>query len=197
MFFFLRGMQQHNLTTREGLAEAIRLADRALEVDPRFGFVAALKGTGHRKIVILGYAVDPEFERKEAVRLLRLALTLDDNDPETLALGSATSAWIIGDCEGAIEMADRAVALNPNSYAAWSCRGWVYKIAGLPEEAVSSFERAIRMSPVDPALHMTIVGWGSRLLSFVALRKPSSKERKPFGRTPPIRRLLECGRRPL
>jgi adenylate cyclase len=166
--FFLRGMQQHSLTTREGLAEAIRLADRALELDPQFGSAAALKGTCHRKNVILGYAVDPEFEREEAVRLLRLALSLDDSDPETLALGSATWAWIIADCQGAIEMADRAVALNPNSYPAWSCRGWVYKISGLPEEAVHSFERAIRMSPIDRQLHMTIVGKG---LTFIELRR--------------------------
>jgi adenylate cyclase len=166
--FLLRAVQQHYLTTREGLAEAIMLADRALELDPRFAFVAALKSTCHRENVILGYAIDPEFERKEAVRLLDLALSLDDSDPEMLAWGGATSAWITGDCESAIEMVDRAVALNPNSYLAWSCKGWVYKIAGLPEEAVRSFERAIRMSPVDPRLHLTIVGMG---LAFIELRR--------------------------
>jgi adenylate cyclase len=37
-----RAMQQYRLGTREGLAEAIRLGRRALELDPRFGFVAAL-----------------------------------------------------------------------------------------------------------------------------------------------------------
>jgi adenylate cyclase len=65
-------------------------------------------------------------------------------------------------------MADRAVALNPNSYFAWNCRGWVYKIAGLPEEAVRSFERAIRLSPVDPRLHFTFVGMG---MAFIELRR--------------------------
>ena len=59
-----------------------------------------------------------------------------------------------------IEMADRAVALNPNSFQAWNCRGQVYRIAGLPEEAVRSFERAMRMSPVDPGLHLSFVGMG-------------------------------------
>ena len=70
-------MQQHYLTTREGLAERIRLADRALELDPHLAFAAALKSTCHREDVILGHAIDPEFERKEAVRLLHLALSLD------------------------------------------------------------------------------------------------------------------------
>ena len=59
---------------------------------------------------------------------------------------------MIGDCESEIEMADRAVALNPNSFGAWSARGWVCRAAGLPQEAVRSFERGIRMSPIDPAM---------------------------------------------
>ena len=67
------------------------------------------------------------------------------------------SAFMVGDSESEIEMADRAVALNPNSFLAWNARGWVYRIAGQPEEAVRSFERAIRMSPVDPRLHLTFV----------------------------------------
>src|SRR5262245_49957524 len=71
--YFLRAMPQYYLSTREGLAEAIRLAHRALELDPRFGFVAALAGLCHTNNVLWGSAIDPQFDRKEAVRLLRLA----------------------------------------------------------------------------------------------------------------------------
>jgi adenylate cyclase len=165
---YLRAMQQLYLSTRDGFAEAIRLAHRALELDPRFGLVAALESTCRRQNVLFGYAVDPEFERKEAVRLLRLALSLDDSDPDTIAMAAMTSAYMVGDSESEIEMADRAVALNPNSFTAWNSRGWVYKSAGLSEEAVCSFERAIRMSPVDPRLHVTFVGMG---LAFIELRR--------------------------
>jgi len=166
--YYLRAMQQFYLSTREGMAEAIRLAHRALELDPRFGFVAALAGAGHAISVLLGYAIDPQFERKEAVRLLHLALSLDDGDPDTLAWASMISTFMVGDSESAIEMADRAVALNPNSFNAWHYRGWVYKNAGLPEEAIRSFERAIRMSPVDPLLHRSLTGMGA---AFVELRR--------------------------
>src|SRR5262249_13968658 len=82
--FFRRGLQQCYLTTREGVAETLRLAHRALELDPRFGFVAVLAGVIHMQNVLWGYAIDPEFDRKEAVRLLRLALSIDDNDAEIL-----------------------------------------------------------------------------------------------------------------
>ena len=165
---FLRAMQQFYLSTREGLAEAIRLAHRALQLDPQFGFVTALAGVCHMQRVLFGYAVDPQFDRKEAVRLMRLALSIDDSDPDTLAFAAIISAFMVGDCEREIEMANRAVALNPNSFLAWSTRGHVFRIAGLPEEAIRSFERAIRTSPVDPRLHLMFVGMG---MAFIELRR--------------------------
>ncbi|WP_246738521.1 tetratricopeptide repeat protein [Bradyrhizobium sp. CCBAU 051011] len=183
--FFLRSMQQHYLTTRESLAEAIRLAHRALELDPRFGSAAALAGDCHASNVALGYANDPKFDCKEAVRLARLALRIDDGDPDTLSRVAVILAGMVGASEAEIEMADRAVALNPNSWRTWNNRGWVYIMAGLPEEAIRSFERAIRMSPVDPLLHMTFLGIGHALMglrrfdeAIVVLKKALSQN--PF-----------------
>jgi adenylate cyclase len=161
---FLRAMQQFYLTIREADAEAIRLAHRALELDPRLGIAAAVSGICHMRNVILGHAIDPQFDRKEAVRLIRLALSVDDDDPDKLAMAAIVSAFMVGDRESEIEMADRAVALNANSYWTWHSRGWVYQNAGLPEEAVRSFERAIRMSPLDPLLHRSLVGMGQALI---------------------------------
>ncbi|MDA9408745.1 adenylate/guanylate cyclase domain-containing protein [Bradyrhizobium sp. CCBAU 45384] len=158
--FYLRVIQHRYPMTREGLAEAIRLAHRALELDPRFGSVAALAADCHMNNMGLGYAADPQFDRKEAVRLIRLALSVDDSDPETLAFACVISAVIDGDYESGTEIADRAVALNPNSFFAWNGRGWVYKLAGRPEEALRSFERALRMSPIDPLLHQTFAVMG-------------------------------------
>jgi adenylate cyclase len=162
--FYLRAMQQFYLATREGMAEAIRLAHRSLELEPQFGNVAALAGVCFMRNVTSGYAIDPQLDRKEAIRLLRLALSLDDGDPDTLAWVAITSAFMIGDCETEIEMADRAVALNPNSFNAWNVRGWVHRMAGHPEEGLRSLERAIRMSPVDPRLHLAFAGMGYALI---------------------------------
>src|SRR5262249_34670472 len=120
--YYLRAMQQYYLTTREGVAEAIRLAHRALELDPRFGLVAALAGVCHLQKIFYAHAVDPEFDKAEAVRLSRLALSIDDGDSDTLAMAAFISSVMVGDSESEIEMADRAVALNPNSYRAWQYR---------------------------------------------------------------------------
>jgi adenylate cyclase len=161
---YLRAMPHFYLTTRESLAEAIRLAHRALDLDPRFGLVAALAGVLHMNNVLLGYADDPQFGRQEAIRLMRLAFSLDDGDPDTLAWAALTSTFMVGDWESEIEMADRAVELNPNSYVAWISRGWVHRNAGLSEEAIRSFQRAIRASPVDPLLYRLFAGMGMALI---------------------------------
>src|SRR5262245_34722210 len=113
--YYLRALPQYYLNTREGFDEVLNLARRALDLDPRFGLVAALASGCHMNNVVLGYANDPQFERKGAVRLMRLALSIDDDDPDTLALACITSTFMVGDSETEIEMADRAVALNPNS----------------------------------------------------------------------------------
>jgi adenylate cyclase len=100
---------------------------------------------------------------------------------------------MVGDCERATELADRAVALNPNSYWAWNARGWVYKVAGLPEEALLSFERAIRLSPVDPLLNQTLTGMGYALIELgrfdeaIAAGKKAQHQNSAF---PPTYRCL-------
>jgi adenylate cyclase len=162
--FYLRGMPQYYLATREGMAEASRLFHRALELDPGFPRAASVAGICHLLNVILGYGNDPQFDRKEAVRLVRLALSIDDGDPETLARAALISAFMVGDSEAEIEMADRAVALNPNSWTTWNGRGIVYRLAGLPEEAIRSSERAVRMSPVDPQLYVSLTNIGQALI---------------------------------
>jgi adenylate cyclase len=165
---YLRAAQQFSLSTREGLAEALRLAQRALELDARYGLVAALAGACRMQNVVYGYAADPQFDRKEAIRLFRLALSIDDSDPHILALACIISAFMVGDCDSEIEMADRAVALNPNFFVAWNGRGWVYRNAGLLEEAIRSFENSVRVSPVDPLLHLTFAGIG---FAYIELRR--------------------------
>jgi adenylate cyclase len=47
-------------------------------------------------------------------------------------------------------MVEQAVALNPNLAGAWNSLGWVSIICGEPERAIESFEKMIRLSPLDP-----------------------------------------------
>jgi adenylate cyclase len=132
---------------------------------------------------------------REAVRLSSLALRIDDSDPDILGWASQTSSFMVGDCESEIELADRAVALNPNSFRAWATRGFVYRNAGLPEEAVRSFERAIPMSPIDPHLHRSFVGMAAAYIELgrfdeaIVAGKKAQRQNPSFS---PAYRCLAC-----
>jgi len=172
--------------TRDGSAESLRLASRALEIDPRCGFAATLAGECHLRNVRQGWAADPKSEIAEGFRLLRLALSIDGRDYVALGLLGRETALLYGDFDTAREMVDRAVALNPNSFSARQLRGWTYQIAGQPEEAIRSFERAVRLSPFDPALFATFAGMSAAFISLgrfdeaVAAAKKAIRENQTF-----------------
>jgi adenylate cyclase len=150
--------------TKDGSAEASRLLLRALEIDPRDCFAATIAGGCHLINVNQGWATDPKAELAEGVRLLRLALSIDGEDDAALGLLGWATAAFFGDYDFARELVDRAVALNPNSALGWHHRGWTYQRAGQPEEAIRSFERANRLSPIDPMLFSTLTGTSVALI---------------------------------
>jgi adenylate cyclase len=160
----LRSRQKFYHRSREGVSEAIKLAHHALDLDPRSVFAAALAAQGHLQNVIQGFSVDTQFDRNEAARLIRLALTLDENDERALRIAAWVAGFLVGDYETAIDFVERAVASNPNDPEAWTTRGWMYKYAGQYEEAILSFERAIRLAPLHPANHINHSGAGFALI---------------------------------
>lgn len=190
--FYLRALQRHYPLTGEALAEAMRLAHRALQLDPRFGLAAALAAVCHLQYFLYGYAVDIECDRKEAIRLMRLALSIDDSDPEILAFVCLIPAPTVGDYECGIELADRAVALNSNSFFAWNGRGVVYQFAGLPEEAVRSFEQAVRVSPIDPVLYLAFAAMGIALIELGRFDEAIVAGKKAQRRNPSHGAVYRC-----
>ena len=164
----LRAQPHFYSMTREGLAEALQLAHRALELDPRYGFAAFLAGSCHIFNITQGWAHDLNREIGEVTRLLSLALSIDENDPDVLAAVGCAMSFLTEDFATAAEMVDRAVALNPNSAFAWNQRGHAYLFGGQAAEALRSFERSIRLNPLDPMLYTTLAGMG---IAYIELRR--------------------------
>jgi len=165
---YLRAKKQSYLYTREGYAETLQLTHRALDLDPRCILAAVLAATAHLQNISLGFAIDSQFDRNEAIRLSRLALSLDENDEGALGAAGCVAAFFIGDYETASDFADRGVISNPNDASAWLLRGWTYKFAGQHEEAIRSFERYNRLSPLDPLHHISLAGIA---LALIELRR--------------------------
>jgi len=58
-------------------------------------------------------------------------------------------------------MLERAVALDPNAAWALSRLGWLDVYADRPDEAKAHFEKAMRLSPLDPINFNNLVGLAS------------------------------------
>ena len=60
----------------------------------------------------------------------------------------------------------------------------VYKIAGQPKEAIRSFERALRMSPLDPQQYTVLTGMGFALIELRRFDEAVSAGKKAHSHNP-------------
>jgi adenylate cyclase len=155
---YLRALALFHSLTHSGSDEALQLLQRALELEPRFGPAASLASMTCTCRIAQGWATDLQRETNESIRLNRLALDIDPNDPDALAIYGRNVSYSGRDFEGGIEAVDRAVELCPNSAFAWSQRGWTYTYAARPLDAEVSYLRAMHLSPLDLTLYSTLTG---------------------------------------
>ena len=92
---------------------------------------------------------DPQDEAKQAIAAAKLALQTGKDNPYALAAVGIALGYS-GDVNEAQALLDRSLELNANSALAWSARGWVSWYAGKHGESITSFQRAMRLSPFDP-----------------------------------------------
>jgi TolB-like protein/class 3 adenylate cyclase len=158
---FLRGME---LIHKRTLGEARGFFLKACEQDPGYGPAFAMAATTLMfEQGISGVPLTAE-KRAEAVRLAHSAWRAGADDAFTLARSGHVLTYLGGEYDRGASMVEQAVELNPNLAIAWYSRGWVSMMCGDAERAVESFDRMIRLSPLDS---LRISAWnGSSFASF-------------------------------
>jgi TolB-like protein/class 3 adenylate cyclase len=147
--YYLRGMALVN--KRGSLTEARAFFRKAYEQDPEYGAAYAMAAwTVMMQQSIDGVPLIAE-TRADAVRLANLALRFGSDDAFTLARSGHVLAYLGREYDRGASMVEQAVSLNPNLAIAWNCRGWVTLMCGEFERAIESFDRMIRLSPLDPS----------------------------------------------
>jgi TolB-like protein/Tfp pilus assembly protein PilF len=148
---YLRGLASTDrYTSQQAVAEALRLFNRAIDLDPDFAsaYGHAANCYAHRKGE--AWATDPAHEIAEAARLARRAVELGKDDAVALATSGFALAYVVGDLDAGATFADRALVLNANLAFAWVSSGWTKIWIGELEAAIERFARAFRLNPVDP-----------------------------------------------
>ena len=148
--YYLRAMMYFNQWTSESISEALRLFYKAIELDPGFATAHGLAAWCYVRRRLSGWMKDPMQEMPELERLGRRAGELANNDAVALYSGGWALVQVPGYVEEGAAMIDRALTLNPNMTSAWMLKGWARLYLGEPDNAIDSFDRAIRLNPLDP-----------------------------------------------
>ena len=158
--YTMRAMPHVWVLERDGSATALELLTQALAIDPEYPLALSLAGWCYAQRAVYNWADDVESARRDALRHAEKAAGQGSDDPLILAVLGAVHS-VLRNYGTARVMLERAVALDPNSAWAWSRLGWVENYCDQPQRAVEHFERALRLSPLDPMNFNNYVGLGS------------------------------------
>ena len=154
--FYLRALAQAAKRTKDSLAEAVRLLNRALELDhayaPAMEYVSSCRVLQRSRHWIPSSG--PEVD--EGIAMARRAISAAWDNPIVLTGAGFTLAFLAGENETALSAIDRAIVLNPNYARAFRLRALVLVFLNRPDEAIPAAQEAMRLSPRSPWTFLSV-----------------------------------------
>ena len=144
--YMLAGRIHHHRVTREDNAEALRLLDKAIELDSRFAQAFAWKACTLGQALQFGFGEDPEDLEHRAVETLHMALSLDENDVECHRLLCEISMEQLR-LDQAVIHGERAFSMNSNDPRLVAQKGEILTWLGQSEEGADWIRKALRLDP--------------------------------------------------
>lgn len=147
----------HHRSTREDNAEALKLIERAVELDPEYAHAHAWRGCILGQSWGYGWCADKDAVFAEIAAALEKALSLDDNDADVHRILAAVH--IAGnDLSRSRYHQERALALNPNYDLVVVQMGELLTWLGRPEEGIDWIQKAMKLNPHHPARFWSHLG---------------------------------------
>jgi adenylate cyclase len=158
--YAMRAMPHVWTLEKEESSKALELLDKALAIDPEYPLALSLAGWCYAQRSVYDWVDDIAQSQARALTLAERAAELSGDDPLILAVLGAVHTFVRNHGTARV-LLERAVALDPNAAWAWSRLGWLDNYADQPERAIEEFERALRLSPLDPMNFNNYLGMGS------------------------------------
>ena len=143
---YLRAVAIFIASSRQ-IPEALALMREAIDRDPHYGPALGLAATLSFRMLNDGLSEDREGDRARGIDFARRALEVGDDDPGILVNAALSLAWLGEDIGAMIALADRALAINPNSARGWHAGGVLRCWAGELDSAIEYLETALRLNP--------------------------------------------------
>ncbi len=131
----------HHRSTREDNAEAQRLLDRALALDPNYAHAHAWKACVLGQTWVYDWCAEREATLQQVAAELEVALALDDSDSDVHRVLAALNLTR-DDHDKAAYHQERALALNPNYDLVVVQQGELLTWLGRPEEGIDWIKKA-------------------------------------------------------
>ena len=127
----------------------LALLEQALQRDPCYVSALAMAAWCHAQRCVYSWTEDFASDSRKALDLASRAVHQAADDSFALSMLGAAHT-LVRNFERAEELLSRAVNIEPNCSWGWNRLGWLHGYRDKSPESISCFERAIRLSPLDP-----------------------------------------------
>ena len=135
--------------TPDSIAEAIRLCEQAIALDPDSGRAHQLLAFSLWHQAWMGFAEDERAVLDRTGQMAERAVRLNPRD-ESAHWVLAMSHLRDGAHDRAIAAMERSIEINPNYSRGYGSLATIQNFAGLPEQSIANNQIALRSNPLDP-----------------------------------------------
>jgi serine/threonine protein kinase/Tfp pilus assembly protein PilF len=151
---YLKGRDYYRREGHENLEFAIKMFDKALEIDPKYANAHAALADAYAQMYLAYYDRDRKWLKK-AETAAKTALMLDPDLPEAhRSLGRIMMEY--GQNEDAIKEFETAISKRPDFHEAYRTLAWIYQGMRQYSDSIDWGQKSLRIKPMDRETYLLL-----------------------------------------